>query len=41
MDVGTPMAAFTARHELQAYLRCRLDTFVNPLVYTFWGKRGQ
>ena len=35
MDAGTPVAAFTARRELQAYLRCRLDTFINPLVYKF------
>ena len=40
VDAGTPVAAFTARRELQAYLRCRLDTFVNPLVYTFWGNQG-
>ena len=39
MDAGTPVAAFTARQELQAYLRRRLDTFCNPLVYTFWGGR--
>ena len=40
MDAGTPVAAFTARQELQAYLRRRLDTFCNPLVYTFWGGQG-
>jgi hypothetical protein len=40
VDAGTPVAAFTARRELQAYLRRRLDTFCNPLVYTFWGNRG-
>jgi hypothetical protein len=40
MDAGTPVAAFTARGELQAYLRRRLDTFCNPLVYTFWGSHG-
>jgi hypothetical protein len=34
------VAAFTARLKLQAYLRRRLDTFVNPLVYTFWSDRG-
>ena len=39
MDAGTPVAAFTARQELQAYLRRRLDTFCKPLVYTFWGGR--
>jgi hypothetical protein len=40
MDAGTPVAAFTARREPQAYLRRRLDTFINPLVYTFWGNQG-
>ena len=40
VDAGTPVAAFTARRELQTYLRRRLDTFVNPLVYTFWGSQG-
>jgi hypothetical protein len=34
MDAGSPKAALTARRELQAYLRRRLDTFV------FWGDRG-
>ena len=40
MDAGSPKAAFTTRRELQAYLRRRLDTFCNPLVYTFWSDRG-
>jgi hypothetical protein len=40
MDAGTPVAAFTARRELQAYLPRRLDTFINPLVYTFWGNKA-
>jgi hypothetical protein len=40
MDAGTPVAAFTARRELQAYLRRRFETFCNPLVYTFWGNQG-
>jgi hypothetical protein len=40
MDAGTPVAAFTARRELQIYLRRRLDTFINPLVYTFLGNQG-
>ena len=40
VDAGTPVAAFTARRELQAYLIRRLDTFVNPLVYTLWGNQG-
>jgi hypothetical protein len=37
VDAGTPVAAFTARRELQAYLRRRLDTF---MVYMFWGSHG-
>jgi hypothetical protein len=40
VDMGSPVAAFMARRELQAYLRCRLDAFTNPLVYTFWGDQG-
>jgi hypothetical protein len=40
IDAGTPVAPFTARREMQAYLRRRLDTFCNPLVYTFWGNQG-
>jgi DNA polymerase III epsilon subunit-like protein len=40
MDAGSRKAAFTTRRELQAYLRRRLDTFINPLVYTFWGNQG-
>jgi hypothetical protein len=40
MDAGSPKAAFTTRRELQAYLRRRLDRFINPLVYTFWGNQG-
>jgi hypothetical protein len=40
VDAGTPVAAFTARPELKAYLRRRLDAFINPLVYTFWGNQG-
>ena len=34
------MAAFTGRRELKAYLRRRLDVFINPLVYTFWDNQG-
>ena len=41
MDAGSPKAAFTTRRELQAYLRRRRDTFVNPQVYTFWGNQGR
>jgi hypothetical protein len=40
MDAGSPKAAFTTRGELQTYLRRPLDTFCNPLVYTFWGNHG-
>ena len=40
VDAGTPVAAFTARRELTAYLKRRLDTFVNPLVYRFWDNHG-
>jgi hypothetical protein len=40
MDAGSPKAAFTTRHEKQAYLRRRLDAFIKPLVYTFWGNQG-
>jgi hypothetical protein len=29
MDAGSPKAAFTTRPELQAYLKRRLDTFIN------------
>jgi hypothetical protein len=36
MDAGSPVAAFAARQRAVAYLRRRLGTFVNPLVYTFW-----
>jgi hypothetical protein len=31
VDTGTPVAALTARRELQAYLRRLVDTFINPL----------
>jgi hypothetical protein len=40
MDAGSPLAAFTARHELKTYLQRRLDTFANPLVYTVRGNQG-
>jgi hypothetical protein len=40
MDAVNPVAAFTARHELKAYLTRRLDAFINPLVYTFWDNQG-
>jgi len=34
------VAAFRARPELKAYLRRRLDAFINPLVYTLWDNQG-
>jgi hypothetical protein len=40
MDAGTPVAAFTAQRELQSYLRRKLGTFCNPLVYTFADDHG-
>jgi hypothetical protein len=40
MDVGTPVAAFTVKRDMQIYLRRRLDTFCNPLVYTFADGHG-
>jgi hypothetical protein len=40
MDAGTPVAAFTPRPDLKAYLRRRPDVFINPLVYTFWDNQG-
>jgi hypothetical protein len=35
-----PVAAFTVKRDMQIYLRGRLDTFVNPLVYTFQRSYG-
>jgi hypothetical protein len=40
MDAGSPVAAFTAKHEMKTYLQRRLDTFTNPLVYAFGGEHG-
>jgi hypothetical protein len=40
VDAGTPVAAFTARRELKAYLKRQLDTFINPLVYEFSDNQG-
>jgi hypothetical protein len=40
MDAGSRKAAFTTRSELQTYLGRRLDTIINPLVYTFWSNQG-
>jgi len=36
MDAGSPVTAFTSRHELKAYLQRWRYAFTNPLVYTFW-----
>lgn len=41
MDAGSPVAAFTAKHEMKAYLKRRLGTFSNPLVYTFGDIKGR
>ena len=35
MDARSPVTAFTDKHELTVCVRRRLDTFINPLVYTF------
>jgi hypothetical protein len=40
MDASTPVAPFTVKRDMQIYLRRRLETFCNPLVYTFQGGRG-
>ena len=40
VDAGTLVAAFTARRELTACRKRRLDTFINPLVYRFWDNYG-
>jgi hypothetical protein len=40
VDAGNPVAAFTAKHEMNTYLKRRLGTFKNPLVYTFGGDQG-
>ena len=40
MDAGIPVAAFTMKHELKAYLTRRLEAFTKPLVYTFGGEYG-
>jgi len=41
MDAGTPVAVFTARRELKAYLRRRLEGFIDLLVYTFGAIRAR
>jgi hypothetical protein len=40
MDAGRPVAAFTLKDEMKTYLRRRVDSFTNPLVYTFGGEHG-
>ena len=40
VDSGSPVAAFTVRHELKSYLQRRRETFANPLVYRFWGSQA-
>jgi hypothetical protein len=40
MDVGCRVAAFTAKREMRAYLKRRLGTFTNPLVYAFGQNRA-
>jgi hypothetical protein len=40
MDAGSPVAAFTVQHQMKAYLKRRLETFTNPLVYTFGDNQG-
>jgi hypothetical protein len=40
MDAGSPVAAFTIKHELKAHLTRRLEAFNKPLVYTFGGEQG-
>jgi hypothetical protein len=40
MDAGCPVAAFTVKREMRAYVKRRLGTFTNPLVYAFGGNQG-
>jgi hypothetical protein len=40
MDAGSPVAAFTSRHEMKTYLTRRHGTFNDLLVYTFGGEQG-
>jgi hypothetical protein len=37
MDAGSPVTAVTSKHGMRAFLKSRLDMFVNPLVYRFAG----
>jgi hypothetical protein len=39
-DAGRPVAAFTIKREMRAYLKRRLGAFTNPLVYAFGGIKG-
>ena len=36
-DAGSPVTAFTAKHELKAYLKRMRGTLNGPLVYKFGG----
>ena len=38
--ISTPVTAFTVKHGMKAYLKRRLGTFTNPLVYTFGAHQG-
>jgi hypothetical protein len=40
MDEESPVAALTAQHEMQAYLKRRLETLTNPLVCKFGDNQG-
>jgi hypothetical protein len=35
MDAGRPVAAFTVKREMRAYVKRRLGTFTNPPVCAF------
>jgi hypothetical protein len=38
VDVGTPVAAFTTKDEMKAYLKRRRGAFNRPLVYRIDGE---
>ena len=40
MDADTPVAAFSARQELKAYLTAGSTLSSTPLVYTLWDNQG-
>jgi hypothetical protein len=37
VDAGKPVTAFTAKHEMKAFLKLKRDTFDRPLVYRIDG----